>query len=262
MMRRWSILLVLGCAGLLGASAVDAQECRPPEDLQARLRTAPTAAVFNELGNWFGQHEDFACAADAFGSSLQADPKQRGLAGVIFLFGSALYFSGDAKEAIPALRQAEQLGYNDDRIHLILGAALDARPDARRDTGPDAAVSRAEADAEWRQALAFDPESTAALDALSSDLLADRDVKGVVEALEQPRLLGQRSTQQALNLARAYEGNGKPGEALRVVQDAFNTYPDSAEIAHELADLLRASGRAEQADAVLLALEEHSGQKP
>ncbi len=223
----------------LATAAATAQTCTPPPELRSTLRDQPGAPVYNDLGVWFADHQQYDCAATAFGSSLQADPQQRDLPHVVFMFGSALYLSGDIKEAIPSLREAERLGYRDEKIHAILASALDAKP------------SRPEAEAEWRQALEFDPDSTSALDALSADLLADGDYKGVIETLDQPRLAGQRSAQQTLNLATTYLKTGKLDRAAVILQDGLNTHPDSVEIAQQLAAVLTQLGREEEAAAVL-----------
>lgn len=225
--------------------SLPAQTCTPPPELQAKLRGSPAAGDYTELGIWFAQHQQFDCAADAFGSSLQADPRQRDYPHVVFMFGSSLYLAGDLKEAIPSLQQAEQLGYRDDKIHVILATALDS-------TG-----ARSDAEAEWRQALAFNPESTLALDALSNDLAADGDVKGVIAALDQPRLAAQRSATQARNLASAYAKSGQLERAANVLQDALNTWPDASDVATALADVLKQLGRTDEAAAVLELMREN-----
>jgi len=207
--------------------------------MRPRLQGKPDAAALSDLGVWFAEQKNYACAANAFATSLQTEPNQKDVANVAFMFGVSLYFSGDAKEAIPALQEAEKLGYNDIKIHLILAEALDASH----------AVSDAEA--EWRAALEIDPEYSAALDSLSSDLIADSNFKGTIELLESPRLLGQRTAQQSLNLGLAYAGTAKLDEAARVLRDGLNTTPDSIPLANELADILTKLNRKEEAAAVL-----------
>jgi tetratricopeptide (TPR) repeat protein len=128
-----------------------AQNCTPPESMKAKLQDKPNAAVYNDLGVWFAEKEQYGCAANAFATSLQTEPEQPDLAHVVFMFGVSLYFSGDFKEAIGALQQAEQLGTNEIKIHTILATALDSTHET------------AGAIAEWRAALAFDPESSTVL---------------------------------------------------------------------------------------------------
>lgn len=224
---------------LLLSIAASAQSCHPPAGLLAKISGTPTAADYLEAGVWFADRQQYDCAANAFGASLQADPHQREYPRVAFMFGSALYFAGDIKEAIPSLQAAEQLGYRDEKIHIILATALDS-------SGP-----RADAESEWRLALAFDPELTSALDALSTDLIADADYNAAIAVLDQPRLEAQRTAQQAANLATAYAKTGKPNRAIAILQDALNTWPDSAELAKQLADTLTRQGRQQEAARVL-----------
>ena len=93
------------------------------------------------------------------------------------MFGVSLYLSGDSKEGIAALQEAEKLGYNDIKLHLVLAEALDAAHDT------------AGAETQWRAALEIDPEYSDALDNLSTDLIADGNFKGTIEVLEIPRLV-------------------------------------------------------------------------
>jgi Flp pilus assembly protein TadD len=234
-------LFLLAASSLLGA-----ESCTPPESMKAKLQDKPNAAVFNDLGVWFADKEQYACAANAFATSLQMEPEQPDAAHVAFMFGVSLYFSGDTREAIAALQQAEQLGSNDIKIHTILATALDSTHET------------ASAATEWRAALAFDPESSTVLDSLSNDLLLANDFKGTVEVLETPRLLGQRTEQQSANLATAYTKTGKPDEAARVLRDALNIAPVSLPLVHQLAAILVQLGRLEEtATALELALSHH-----
>jgi Flp pilus assembly protein TadD len=214
--------------------------------MKARLQDKPDAAAFADLGVWYAGQEQYACATDAFATSLQMEPNQADAPHVAFMFGVSLYFSGNAKEGIAALQQAEQFGYNDIKLHVILATALDA------------SHSTKEAEEEWRAALAFDPESSTALDSLSSDLLAEKDFNGVIESLENPRLLGQRTQQQSLNLAEAYAGSARLDEAASVLRNGLNTSPGSLALANRLADILVQLRRADEAVTVLhLALALH-----
>ena len=222
--------------------------CAPPDQMKAQFADKPNAAAYNDLGVWFAGQKQYACAADAFATSLQMDPGQKDLPHIAFMFGVALYFSGNQKDSIGALQEAEQLGYRDIKLHIILATALDAAHEIK------------EAENEWREALKFDPELSTALDALSNELLADADFKGIIATLEQPRLLGQRTPQQSLNLAAAYAGVGSEEKAAVVLRDGLNTSPDSLTLANQLAEALVQLKRPDEARTVLeLALEQHPG---
>jgi len=235
---------------LLIARPLTAQTCTPPDDIKAKLHDKPTAAVLNDLGLWFAERQQYACAANAFGSSLQTDAQQPDLPHVVFEFGASLYLSGDTREAIPSLQESERLGYRDSKLHVILATALDSTRDL------------ASAEPEWRKALDFDPDNTTALDALSGDLLSDGDPKAVIDLLDTPRLKAWRSAQQAMNLGTAYSKSNKPDEALRVLEDGLNTNPDSYDLAEQLAGVLTQQGRNDEASMVLKLASERRRQNP
>jgi Flp pilus assembly protein TadD len=232
---------------LLSAGPVHGQApCAPPPSMKAQLHDKPSAAALTDLGVWFAGQKQYACAANAFATSLQMEPNQKDIAHVAFMFGVSLYFSGDTEEAIAALRQAEQLGFRDLKLNIVLATALDASHSTKN------------AAEEWRAALALDPESATALDGLSNDLLLESDFNGVIALLENPRLLGERTPQQSLNLAEAYAGTARLDAAASVLRDALNTSPDSLPLANRLADLLVQLGRRDEAVTVLdLALAQH-----
>lgn len=241
---------LLIAASAFGQEAATAGSCVPPDAMKNALLDKPAVENYNNLGLWFAKQQKYACAADAFGSSLQLDTKQPDARHIIFLFGASLFYSGQTKDGIDALREAEALGYRDLKLHLLLAAAFEATHSV-----PDAI-------AEWRAALEMDPEYTPALDNLSQDLILGKDFAAVIKTLEAPRLLGQRTVQQALNLAEAYTRTHQPDQAARVLRDSLNTYPGSMELARALAGNLRQSGHADEADTVLkVAAEEQEAQK-
>lgn len=234
-------LLAAGVPHLVAQAA-----CTPPDEMKARFNDKPDAAAYTDLGVWFADQKNYACATDAFATSLQMDPNQKDLPHVAFMLGVSLYFQNDAKDAIAALQQAEQLGYKDNKLHVILATALDGTHSTK------------EAEAEWRAALDVDPELSTALDALSIDLLQDQDFQGVTAALEVPRLLGQRTARQSLNLGAAYASTGQLEKAAAVLRDGLNTTPDSIAIANQLARVLVELNRKDEAVTVLeLAAAQH-----
>ena len=249
MRLRGSILPMGSLAALLlaGIGALHGQApCAPPDSMKTQLEGNPKASAYTDLGVWYADQKQYSCAADAFATSLQMDPNQKGAGHVAFMFGVSLYFSGNTKDGITALKEAEQVGYNSLELHIVLAGALETTHSTK------------EAEDEWRAAIAFDPESTTALDALSNDLIRDRDFAGTISLLEVPRLLGQRSTQQSMNLGSAYAGAGKLDEAARVLRDGLNTSPGSVALAGQLANVLVQLNRKDEAAAVLeLSVDEH-----
>ena len=214
-------------------------DCAPPESMRAKFAGTPDVSALNDLGVWFGEQKNYSCAAKVFATSLQMDPKQNDMPHIAFMFGASLYHMGDTQEAIPVLREAEQFGYRGLMLHVILAKALEdthAKPDA---------------EAEWRAALDIDIEYADALDCLSGDLLVDHNNRGVIELLDEPRLVPQRTVRQAMNLGKAYAQEGKLQDAERILRDALNTYPDDLPLASQLADILSQSGKKAEAEEVL-----------
>jgi tetratricopeptide (TPR) repeat protein len=237
--------LLLAAAACATISTAQSEHCPPPQHLKAKMEGRPNADTLNELGVWFAEHNEYACAGEAFATSLQTDPKQADFRRVVFMFGASLYYSGDMKEAAAALAEAERVGYRDAKLYTLQASAFDAQQDTEK------------AEAEWKEALEFDPESTAILDALSDDMIARHEYDDAVKLLEQRRLGALLSPRQVLNLSRALVQLGKTEEAAPILEDGLNTYPDSKEIAQQLSSVLTALHRDEEAALVLKLAEAH-----
>jgi Flp pilus assembly protein TadD len=226
---------VAGLAATLWVAAVASmwgQSCTAPESMKAQLAGTPTAETFADLGILLANQKQYGCAARAFAESLRMKPDS---ANVAFMFGTSLFFAGDAQDAVAPLEAAEQLEGWRIKTHLMLAAVFDQ-------------LHRiAEAKAEWRTALVVDPESAEALDGLSEDLVLDQEFGPAIELLEAPRAERQRTAVQSLNLGLAYAGTGNPEKAVAVLRDGLNTTPDSLAIANELGDVLAEGGRMDEA---------------
>jgi hypothetical protein len=53
-------------AAFRGASACWAASCTGPEALEAKTRANPSAAAYTEVGGWFDQHGQAACALESY----------------------------------------------------------------------------------------------------------------------------------------------------------------------------------------------------
>ena len=119
-----------------------------------------------------------------------------------------------------------------------------------------------DADTEWRAVLAIDPESMVALDGLSKDLILENNYPETIALLEDPRLIGQRTPVQIVNLGLAYARTGRLDDSVNLLRDGLNTSPDSTPLANGLAEVLIQLGRQGEAATVLeLALERHPGER-
>jgi tetratricopeptide (TPR) repeat protein len=231
---------------LAAGSLVFASSCTPPESMKEKLKNNPAADVYRDLGIWYGTQEQYACASEAFATSLRMDPGQKQGGNIDFMYGESLYLSGDVKGAIAELSKAERSDFQNATLHLMLAAAYDQI----QWTGS--------AESEWRAALALDMERSEALDGLSNDLIANNDYAATIELLENPIVIGQRTSVQSLNLGVAYDKTARPEEAARVLRDGLNTSPDSLPLANKLAEILVELGRTQEASTVrTLALAQH-----
>ena len=219
-------------------SLLFAASCTPPEEMKTKLKDNPAADTYRDLGIWYGSKEQYQCAAEAFGTSLHMDPHQEHWGDVAFMYGESLYLSGDVKGAITELAAAERSGLQSTTLHLMLAEAYDQ------------VQWTASAESEWRAVLALDMESSEALDGLSSDLIADNDYAATIQLLSDPKISGQRTAVQSLNLGKAYVKTAKPEEAAKVLRDGLNNFPGSLPLARDLAAVLLALGQPEEAAAV------------
>ncbi|MGA8741899.1 MAG: tetratricopeptide repeat protein [Terracidiphilus sp.] len=220
--------------------------CTVPTPMKANLERQPTAENFTRLGEWFGGQKQFQCAAKAFASAVKLRPDS---ASLTYMWGLSLYSAGQIDEAIGPLRQAARLDPQDVRPHLVLGEALDQ------------INQTANAEGEWRAALAIDPGSATALDGLSRDLLNDKEYAATIALLGQSSHPEQRTAMQNLNLGMAYAKTLQLSEAASVLHAGLDAAPNSLPLANELALVLMLLGRSEEADTVLsAALAKHPGE--
>jgi Flp pilus assembly protein TadD len=239
-MRRQSSAPVMGLhipAGILfwvAYCSLAGAACTAPSALEARLHPTPTAEAYASQGNWFAGQRQFSCAAASFASAVKLQPQS---ASLFYLWGLSLYSAGNDYAAETPLRKAVLLDPSDVRPHLVLGAALERLK------------KTADAEAEWRAALALDPQSVTALDSLSRELIEQNNYASVIALLGKPgRVL---SPLQALNLGTALAGSGQLDDAARELREGLKTAPGTLALAHELADVLVLLDRSDEAIAVL-----------
>jgi tetratricopeptide (TPR) repeat protein len=235
-LRALKLLFASGTLACVLAIPNAAATCIAPGSMHARLQNHPTQETLAILGSWYGDRKQFECAAHAFAAAQKLQPDSAFLA---YMWGLSLYSAGKGEEALPPLEISERLNSSDVKPHLVLGAALDSLNQT------------AKAETEWRAVLALAPDSTPALDALSRDLLLDKDYTAVIALLENPATANQRSPLQSLNLGMAYAKAARVDQAGKVLREAVNTAPDSLPLANELAVVLVLLSRSEEATAVL-----------
>lgn len=215
-----------------------APSCTVSASIKTKLEGPPTAEKFATLGEWFGSQKQFHCAAEAFASAVKLQPDS---ASLNYFWGLSLYSAGQVDRSIGPLRQASRLDRHDIRPHLVLGAA------------DDQTNQTADAEHEWRAALAIDPGSAAALDGLSGDLLKDKEYAAAIALLGQPGHSQQRTPEQNLNLGTAYAQTLQLSEAVKVLRAGLDAAPDSLPLSKELALVSMLLGRPQEAETVLTA---------
>lgn len=200
-------------AAFLGFAGSAHAACTGPQALVAKLRAHPTTGNAIVLGSWFAGNKQFDCAADTFRGALKTDPQS---AQLHYLEGLALVGSGHPSGAIPALLESIRIDPGILKPHLVLATLYDqsGRP--------------AQADEQWKQALAIDPHSEVALEDFSGALLARKDYIGVIGLLQH----APRTEPLALHLAEALEAMNYIDGANDVLLEASKVSPDSLALAN------------------------------
>jgi tetratricopeptide (TPR) repeat protein len=223
--------------------ALAASSCVTSPGLRGRVREKPTADTYINLGDWFARQRHFDCAAGAFASAFRLQPTS---ASIAYLWGLSLSSAGENEQAIVSLEQAIRLDANDIRPHLVMANVLDRMK------------KTVEGEAEWRKALAIDPQSVMALDSLSQNLVDQKNYASVIALLDKPGMELNRTAVQSLNLGIAYADRVQLEKAAAVLREGLKNNEDSLPIANELAVVLMLLGRDEEAYSIFdLALAKH-----
>lgn len=192
--------------------------CAPPPSLKAKLRVRVTAEVYSELGAWFGEHNQFDCAADAYQSGLEL---KAGSSRLSYLLGLSLFSGGHAGAAIGPLKQSIAVAPNVLQPHVILASALEKLQ------------RNQEAKAEWQAALRVDPHSALALDGVARALLREGKPIEVISLLR----TSTREENLVLDLAQANIRLSRFEEASRILTEGLNNHQDSVYLANLLAQV-------------------------
>ena len=193
--------------------------CPTPPEFAGRLANQPNADTYADLGVWFNDHHQYACAAIAYRTGLNLQPES---AKLNYLLGVALIAGGDAAAAIKPLQESIRLGPTLPKPHLVLADALEQLQ--RKD----------EARAEWAAALKIVPHSVVAQDGLCRNLLDAGDYRSVI------RLTGTDPHDQALilDLAMAYEKGEMNDRAEALLRKAVRANPTSEKLTWALVTFL------------------------
>lgn len=215
-MYRWMLKLGLAVGFLISFAWA---ACPTPKEFAARLANQPDVDTYADLGVWFNDHQQYACAATAYRTGLNLQPES---AKLNYLLGVALVAGGDASDAIKPLQESVRLGPALPKPHLVLADALEQLQ--RKD----------EARAEWAAALKIDPHSVVALDGLSKNLLEQGDYVSVI------KLIGTAPREEPLilDLALAYEKGEMNDRAEALLRHGVQAHPASERLNGALVTLL------------------------
>ncbi len=211
--KRTKGLLLIATA--LRLTAITFAACTPPPSLQSRLKSGASADLYGELGSYFGDHREYACAAQAYESAVKLAPNSSRFQ---YLLGLSLHFSGQSQAAIAPLQRSIELAPGVLKPHLVLAEALEQ-------------VGRFEdASIHWHSALKLDRSSTEALHGLARGLLKNREYTKVIALLRptpgDPILIS--------DLAQSYMGLKIYDEAFKVLNSALKKKPSSEILANAL----------------------------
>jgi len=221
------VIIGLSFCGLIGLAAVLASPmtygeaaqkpapCQGPPALEARLQAQHDERSYMELGNWFGDHHQFSCAEQVYGSGLKHYPQS---APLNYLMGLVLYSEGKYEAALEPLLLSVKLDGKEIKSYLLLGEAL-----SRLGRVPDAAQA-------WQAALQIDPHEKIALDGMAKALISIYAYDEVITLLT-PETADENLS---LDLGVALGGVGQLDDAARVLGDAIKKYPDSARLVDAL----------------------------
>ena len=203
-------------------------ECAGPHALEVKIHDHPDASVYSELGFWYGNHGQYACAVESYKAALKLDP---GSPDLLYLLGLSLYSSDHSKEAIAPLQESIQLKPAALKSHLILAFALGQ-------------LGRAEdAKAQFEAVLQIDPHSAAALDGLAKLLIAEGSYASAIGLLRS----APPEEDLTLDLATAYDKAGRLDDTADVLTEAVRANPSSLPFSTALVTVLVRQVRYEDA---------------
>jgi tetratricopeptide (TPR) repeat protein len=217
---------IIVAIGLVSYGHAQKTACSAPPEID-NTRLHETAANYTNLGNWYADHRQFACAVDAFENARKLEPES---AHVNYLLGLSLYMGGHGADAVDPLQQSVQKDPGVLKPHLILASVL-------AELGKNHA-----AEDQWEAALKLDPHSEMAREGLCKVLLAENRPEPVVALLESARL----DEKLAADLAQAYVMEYKLPEAAKVLERALKTYPSSLVLVYGLVTISVRQGHPEE----------------
>jgi tetratricopeptide (TPR) repeat protein len=219
-------LLICCSAFLLFVAARAAAQlpdtCKPPASAAHPPAGTPPARVYDAEGVWFAQKGDLKCAAAAFNQALRLEPR---LAEAHFDLGLVRQSQQQPAAAISEFRLALQYDPGLLLAHCALGSSLG---------------DPTEAEAEFRKALAENPQLVCALDGIAQLLVKQRRYDAAIDYWRQALRIQPDAPDLQIALAtatyksaKAREANGLPAvdgagvaNAIALLTELLKSHPD------------------------------------
>ena len=192
--------------------------CSPPSSLKAKLSAGGNATVYSQLGKWFAERRQYACASDAYRDALRLKP---GSSRLSYLLGLNLFSAGQLQDAVGPLTKSIDIAPDVLQPHLLLASAFEK-------------LGRSsEAESEWRKALKIDSQSAIALDGVARALIKQGKFAEVAA------LLGPSPKEESLiaDLAQAYMVLKRYEDASNLLKDGLTRQPNSRRLNNALTQL-------------------------
>ena len=196
--------------------------CKPPATAAHPPAGTPPARVYDAEGVWFAEKGDLKCAAAAFKQALRLDPH---LAEAHFDLGLVRQSQQQPEAAISEFRLALQYDPALLEAHCALGSSLG---------------DPSEAEAEFRKALAVNPQLVCALDGMAQALVKEKRYDAAIDDWRRALRIQPDAPDLQLALAtatyksaKAREADGLPAldgagvaDAIRILTDLLKSHPD------------------------------------
>lgn len=224
-----ALLLIAGVRAMAQLPAT----CKAPASARNAPAGTPSARVYDAVGVWFAERGDQTCAVAAFKQALRLEPH---LAEAHFDLGLVRQSQHQPAAAASEFRMALRYDPGLLQAHCALGAVL---------------IDPTESEAEFRKALAVNPQLVCALDGTAQDLAKERRYEAALEYWRQALQIEPDAPDLQLSLAtatykaaKARQADGLPAlndagvaDAIRILTDLLKSHPDMTAAYFALGDI-------------------------
>jgi tetratricopeptide (TPR) repeat protein len=207
--------------------------CKAPTSATLAPAGTPPARVYDVVGAWFAERGDLKCAVAAFKQALRLEPRS---AEAHFDLGLVRQNQQQPAAAISEFRLALQYDPTLLMAHCALGSSLG---------------DSSEAEAEYRNALAVNPQLVCALDGIAQVLVKERRFDAATDYWQRALRIQPDAVDLQLALAaatykaaKAREANGLPAldgagvaDAIRLLKDLLKNHAELSAVYMSLGNI-------------------------